>query len=216
MPLTEQDRTNVAARAGELEARTGTQVVAAVVAKSDSYPEAPWKAFTLGAVTAGLACVIWQLTGHGWSAEASETGHVLVILGGGALLALSTILNAPLARLFVDRVRRDVEATQYAQALFFRRGLDRTRRRVGILLFVSLFERKVVIVADAGFDGHIDAHDWEALTGRITLLLRHTTVAIALRAGLDAMEAMLLERGFAGSGTSDELPDVLLEEEDSP
>lgn len=214
MPLTEQDRINIATRVGDLETRTGTQVVAAVVGRSDSYPEAPWKAFALGTATAALACFIWQLAARGWSAEAPETAHVLVTLGGGALLALLTILHTPLARLFVDRVRRDVEATQFAQSLFYRRGLGRTRSRLGILLFISLFERKVVILADAGFDASIDAHDWEALTGRITFLLRHSTEAIALRAGLDAMEAMLLERGFASSGMVNELPDMLLEVKD--
>ena len=214
--MTEQERTIIATRVAALEARTGTQVVAAVVGKSDSYPEAPWKAFALGAAIAALACVIWQFAARGWSADTTETGHVLVILASGALFALLTILHAPFARLFVDRIRRDVEATQFAQALFFRRGLDRTRRRVGILLLVSLFERKVVILADEGFDGHIDAHDWATLTGRITYLLRHSTTAIALRAGLEAMEAMLLERGFACLQTANELPDALLEPEGEP
>jgi putative membrane protein len=214
MQLTEQERTNIAARVAALEHRTGTQVVTAVVGKSDSYPEAPWKAFAIGAAIAALACVLWQLAAAGWSAGSPETGHVLVILASGALLALLTILSPPFARLFVDRIRRDVEATQFAQSLFFRRGLDRTRRRVGILLLVSLFERAVVILADEGFDGRIDAHDWKALTARITLLLRHSTTAVALRAGLEAMEAMLLERGFSGSRTIDELPDTVLEMKD--
>lgn len=214
MQLTEQERTIIATRVAALEARTGTQVVTAVVGKSDSYPEAPWKAFALGAAAAALACVIWQLAARGWSADTAETGHVLVILASGALLALFTILHAPFARLFVDRMRRDVEATQFAQSLFFRHRLDRTRRRVGILLLVSLFERRVVILADEGFDGRIEAHDWAALTGRITFLLRHSTTATALRAGLEAMEAMLLERGFAGSGAVNELPDAPLEPKD--
>ena len=214
MQMTEQDQTIIATRVGELEARTGTQVVAAVVGKSDSYPEAPWKAFALGAAIAALACVIWQVAARSWSDAIPETGHVLVILGSGALLALLTILHAPFARLFVDRIRRDVEAAQFAQSLFFRRGLDRTRHRIGILLFVSLFERKVVILADAGFDGRVDAHDWETLTGRITFLLRHSTTAVAMRAGLEAMEAMLLERGFADSGIDNELPDMPLDLED--
>jgi len=214
MQLTEQERTIIAARVAALEARTGTQVVTAVVGKSDSYPEAPWKAFALGAAAAALACVVWQMAARGWSADTPETGHVLVILASGALLALLTILYPPFARLFVDRIRRDVEATQFAQSLFFRRGLDRTRNRVGVLLLVSLFERKVVILADEGFDGRIDGHDWEALTGRITLLLRHSTTATALRAGLEGMEAMLLERGFSGSGTANELPDAPLEPRD--
>jgi putative membrane protein len=216
MQLTEQERTTIATRVAALETRTGTQVVAAVVGKSDSYPEAPWKAFALGAAAAALACVIWQFTAPGWAADRPQTGHILVILASGALLALLTILVPPFARLFIDRIRRDVETTQFAQSLFFRRGLGRTRRRVGILLLVSLFERKVVILADEGFDGRIDAHDWAALTGRITFLLRHSTTTMALRAGLEAIEAMLLERGFAGSGIVNELPDAPLEPEDEP
>ena len=211
MPLTEHERTLIAERVAALEARTGTQVVTAVVGKSDSYPEAPWKAFALGSAAAALACVIWQLAAGGWSTDASRMSHVLVILGSGAFLALFAILHAPFARLFVDRTRRDVEATQFAQSLFFQRGLDRTRGRVGILLLVSLFERKVVLLADEGFDGRIEPPDWRALTTRITLLLRHGNTHTALRGGLEAMEAMLLERGFSGGVTANELPDAVLE-----
>ena len=214
MQLTEQERTIIATRVAALEARTGTQVVAAVVGKSDSYPEAPWKAFALGASAAALAGVIWQLATGGWATDTFQTAHVLVILAIGAFLALLTIVFSAFARLFVDRIRREVEVTQFAQSLFFGRGLERTRGRVGILLLVSLFERKVVILADAGFDGRIDEHDWEFLTRRVSLLLRHGTTAIALRAGLEAMEAMLLERGFAGPGSINELPDTPLEPKD--
>ena len=116
--------------------------------------------------------------------------------------------------MFIDRTRRDVEVTQFAQSLFFQRGLDRTRGRVGILLLVSLFERKVVILADEGFDGRIGESDWGALTRRITLLLRYGSTAIALQAGLDAMEAMLLERGFSGHASTNEVPDAVLEPRD--
>jgi putative membrane protein len=211
MQLTEQERTTIATRVAALEARTGTQVVTAVVGKSDSYPEAPWKAFALGASAAGLAGAVLHMASGGWATDTSEMVHVLVILGGGAVLALLAILLSPFARLFVDRTRREVEVTQFAQSLFFRRGLDRTRSRVGILLLVSLFERKVVILADEGFQGRVNAPDWETLTARITLLLGHGTTAVALRAGLDGMEAMLLTRGFAGPGAINELPDSPLE-----
>jgi putative membrane protein len=211
MQLKEHERTLIAERVAALEARTGTQVVTAVVGKSDSYPEAPWKAFALGTGAGALACVFWQLAAGGWGAEDSRMAYVLILLGSGAFLALFTILHAPFARLFVDRTRRDVEATQFAQALFFRRGLDRTRGRVGILLLVSLFERKVVLLADEGFDGHIEPPDWSALTARITLLLRHGNTSTALRGGLEAMEAMLLERGFSGGASANELPDTVLE-----
>lgn len=211
MQLTEQERTDITSRVAALEARTGTQVVTVVVGKSDSYAEAPWKAFALGTGMAALACVIFQLAEGGWSADTSRTWHVLVILIGGALLALLAVLYSPFARLFVDRIRRDVEVVQFAQSLFFQRGLDRTRGRVGMLVLLSLFERKVVILADEGFDGRIGTPDWAALTGRITFLLRHTGTATALRTGLSSLEAMLLERGFCGPGTSNELPNAVVE-----
>jgi len=211
MQLTEQERRIIAARGAALESRTGTQVVSAVIGKSDSYPEAPWKAFALGAGAAALTVVVWQLAGGDWPADLSRMAHVLVILGSGAFLALLTILWSPFARLFVDRTRRDVEVTQFAQSLFFRRGLDRTRGRVGILLLVSLFERKVVLLADEGFEGRIDAPDWGVLTRRITLLVRHGSTATGLLAGLDGMEALLLERGFCAPGKGNELPDAVLE-----
>jgi putative membrane protein len=209
MQLTEQERTMIAAKVAILEAKTGTQAVAAVVGKADSYPEAPWKAFALGAGVGALATVIWQLAVADWPTEIAQTGDVLVILGSGVILAVLTMLYMPFARWFVDRARRDAEVTQFAESLFFRRGLDRTRGRVGVLLLVSLFERKVLILADEGFDGRIGVDDWGALTRRMTLLLRHGTTANALRTGLDAMVALLLERGYYATGVDNELPDVL-------
>jgi hypothetical protein len=43
----------------------------------------------------------------------------------------------------------------------------------------------------------------------MTLLLRRGTTASALRAGLDAMVALLLERGYYAIGADNELQDVL-------
>ncbi len=216
MSLTAQDHMNIAARARALEARTGTQVVAAVVGKSDSYPEAPWKAFALGTTFAALVCVLVQLAAHDWPADFPGAGPVLGGLVFGALLALLTVVHASFARLFVDRIRCDVEVMQYAQSLFFRRGLDRVRSRVGVLLLISLFERKVVILADAGFDARVQAHDWAALADRIAFLLRNRTPAIALQAGLEALEALMLERGYSESANASASADAPLFTTDEP
>ena len=100
MRMTEQDRTSIAARVAVLEARTGTQVVTAVVGKSDSYPEAPWKAFALGAAAAALlACRICRSAAGGEPAESPiQRRHVLVILGSGAILALLAIVSCAASR----------------------------------------------------------------------------------------------------------------------
>jgi putative membrane protein len=210
MQLSEQDKERLTSRVGVLEAKTGAQVVTCLVARSDSYPEAPWKAFSLGASIAAIAMGACALLIRDWEAAEPILYSATAILGSGALLALLTMAFAPLARLFTDRVRRGVEVGQHARSMFFDRGLDRTRGRIGILLLVSLFERQVVLLADDGFEGRIGDADWQELTGRVTLLLRHDGAAGALQAALDGLEALLLARGFRGDGTANELPDSLV------
>jgi len=212
MRLTEEEQSLISRRVAGLEARTGAQTVAALIGRSDSYPEAPWKAFALGAALAALYSAARSLIAYEWEAGQSAIDQAVVILGSGAGLALLAVLLEPVARLFTDRRRRDLEVTQYAKALFFDRGLDRTRGRIGILLLVSLFERKVVILADDGFEARIDREDWQRLTDRMTLLLRRGFIAGALHAGLEWLEALLLARGYRlDESAANELPNAILQ-----
>ncbi len=212
MRLTEEEKSLLSARVAGLETRTGAQAVAAVIGKSDAYPEVPWKAFALGAAAAALYSATRSLITYDWEAGESALYHAIVILGAGAVLALLAVLLEPVARLFTDTRRRDLEVNQYAKALFFDRGLDRTRGRIGILLLVSLFERKVVILADDGFEARIDHDDWQRLTDRMTLLLSRGTVTGALHAGLEGLEALLLERGYrVDENAADELSNAVMQ-----
>ncbi|HEX7812350.1 MAG TPA: hypothetical protein VF460_10620 [Burkholderiales bacterium] len=210
MQLSEQDKERLAARVAALEARTGAQVVTALVARSDSYAEVPWKAFALGAALAALVMAASSLLVRDWEAGQSALYNAVAILGSGAALALLALFIAPLARLFTDRMRRSLEVGQHARSMFFDRGLDRTRGRVGILLLVSLFERQVVLLADDGFEAAIADADWQELTRRVTLLLRHDGAVGALHAALDGLEALLLAQGFRGDGGGNELPNAIV------
>jgi putative membrane protein len=207
MQISDEDRERLARRVAVLEARTGAQVVTALVARSDAYPEVPWKAFALGAGLAALVLAARSLLGHEWQTAQPALGHAAFMLVAGLLAALAALLWAPLARLLTDRARRAAEVGQHARAMFFDRGLDRTRGRIGIMLLASVFEREIVLLADDGFEGKVDASDWQALTHRVGLLLRHGGPAAALHAGLDGLEALLLARGFRGDGGPNELPD---------
>ena len=212
MRLTIDEQSQISHRVAGLEARTGAQVVAAVIEKSDSYPEAPWKAFALGAALAALYAAGRSLIAYDWEAGESALAQAVVILSSGAGLALVVVLLQPVARLFTDRRRRDLEVSQYAKALFFDRGLDRTRGRIGILLLASLFERKVVILADDGFEARVEPEDWQRLTDRMTLLLSRGNVPGAMHAGLEGLEALLLERGYrVDESIADELPNTVLQ-----
>ena len=66
MLLSKAETDAITARSGELEARIGVQVIAAITPKADAHVELPWKAFALGAVLAGLAMVVADAVRPQW------------------------------------------------------------------------------------------------------------------------------------------------------
>lgn len=201
MNLSETDRKEIAGRAERLEARSGVQVVAAVVGRCDAYPEIPWKAFALFSGLAFLAASLWH-------PDAVLGG--LTFLVGGAAAALATLFLPAFARLFLGAARRETETRQYADSFFLAHGLGRTQRRNAVLLLVGVFERCVVVLPDGGLP--LAAAELHDIIARMRPALAAGRVAPALRDGLDALEALLVAKGFTAGGGRDEIAAEVIEE----
>ena len=196
----------------DLEAKTGVQLVTAVIGKADSYVELPWKAFALGTALAGLALVVADTLSPRWSGAENALIFAVAILGAGAASGLLAVVAPPYARLFLRASRRDLEVRHYAQTFFLRRELFATRGRTGILLLVSLFERKVEILADVGLHARFDAADWRTVIDAMTPLLRERRCFGALQQGVARIEALLLAKGMTATRRGNELPDRPIQE----
>ena len=200
-------------RVADLERSTGVEVVAAVIARADSHPEIPWKAFALGASLALLAAVAAALTAPGWEAAEAIVETAVATLAVGAAAALATVWIAPLARLFLSRARRQAEVLQYAQAMFLDAGLQRTPRRDGILLLVALFEREVVALADLGVRERIGPAGLDKVISAVTATLKRGQVKEALLDGLARLEETLAASGFrAQPGEPNEVAEALIQQ----
>jgi putative membrane protein len=195
-----------------LEARTGVQIVPGVVGKSDSYPEVPWKAFAIGASFSGLGVIVADDLRPQWVTASTVLIHVIVILAVAATCALLAAFWPPIARLLVRSTRAHIEVRQHAESLFLRRGLFATRNRVGILVLVSLFEKRIEIIADTGFDGRVTEADWRDVITRMTPHLERRRPFEALRDALHAIEGLLTASGFRAEGAGDELPNTAIQE----
>jgi len=208
MNLTHAETEATAARVAQVEARTGVEVVAAVVGKSHAYPQLPWKAFALGAVIAGFAVVLSDALRPDWVTAWTVLLQTVAVLAVGAAGALLVVFVASFARLFLRPPRRDFEVRRYAEVLFLQKELFATRERIGVLLLVSLFEHKVEILPDRGLASRVTAADWHRVIARMMPLLQDRHAAAALLAGLAAMEEMLVAKGFARRADGvNELPD---------
>jgi putative membrane protein len=92
--------------------------------------------------------------------------------------------------------RHHVEAHLHAQSLFLRHELHRAPQRTGVLILVSMFERRIEIIPDLGFRNRVSDADWDAIVARMTPRMRRERPFHALQEALTALETLLIDKGF--------------------
>jgi len=153
----EQIRLAVAAA----EETTSGEIATMVVARSDSYREAIILGAVLGAALTALLIAIASHHVTIWSYLPLTIG-----LYFPAHLLISRVHQ--LQRPFIARQRLSEAVRERAVRAFYEKGLYRTRHETGILIFISVFERKVWILGDRGINARIPAASWQQLVQLLT------------------------------------------------
>ena len=213
MVLTEQERQEINELAQQFEAATGAQAVAAIVGKADEYPDIPWKAFALGAALAALAVVADEFIQPDWASIHTPLRDVAAILAAGVLCSVAAMAIPAFGRLFLNRERARGEVRQYAQGIFLQREVFKTTGRVGILMLVARFERRVVILPDSGIARHVSARELDEVIAAMAPQLAQAQPVQAFRAGFDALAALLKRKGVQLARHGNELADGAVVEE---
>jgi putative membrane protein len=170
----------------------------------------PWRAFALGASVAALAALAIDIGRPDWLSASALLLQAIIILGAGALAGAAAYWWPWFARLFLGAARARAEVRQCAEGLFLSRELFATPRRDAVLILVSLFEHRVVVVPDAFYRGRVTSAEWEQVVDRMTPLLKAGRTAEAFSAGLAALEGLLAAKGLERGEPHNALPDALL------
>jgi putative membrane protein len=209
--ISDHDRRRLDERVAETEKRTRTQIVLTLIRRSDSYAELPWKAFAMGSSVAGLILLVLYGGLNGWYPEVTALMMLVGILAFGALSALLTLMVPRFAKCFLPDYRAEMEVQQYAKSLFLDRELFATQNRSAVLVLVSLFERRVVILPDKGLDGRFQEEDIKNMIGVMTPFLKRKQIIQAFDAALDYL--IRLPAITSQKSCDNELPDSIIEEE---
>ena len=210
MHLTAEQSRTVEQRIAAIEARTGVQVVVALIGRCDAYPEIRWKAFALAAALASLAVVGIDLLEPGWN-PGSVVAAVAILAAGAANALLAQFVPA-WGRRFVRDNRAEAEARDYARSLFLERGLHATRERTAVLVMIGLYERVVVVHPDEGLAARIGEDGWRDVVGAVTPRLAAGDRPGAIDAGLRALGDLLERAGTAVPAGGGALPDRPIQE----
>lgn len=101
-----------------------------------------------------------------------------------------------LKRLFVGQQHLDRATRQRAETAFLQEEVFNTRHRTGILIFISFFEREVIVIADRGISKVVDQKEWDNLVKGITQNIRVGKVTDGISEAIKRCGEILLEKGF--------------------
>jgi putative membrane protein len=204
------DRAAIEAAVREVEAQSAGEIVPYAVERSDHYLLALWHAATLGALLGALAAALVHWTGEFWGSPA-VLWIALPPAAGAALGWIAALAVPALRRVLVPPDVLAARVHQRATQAFVDEEVFRTRDRTGILIFVSLFERHVVVRADRGLDAVVTQGEWEKVVASIVDGIRRGQPGPALAEGIRRC-ASLARRLPPRSDDRDELPGQLRSE----
>jgi putative membrane protein len=185
------------------EGRTSGEIATMVVDHSDRYHEAE----VLGGIlVSGLVALI----------IAVAIQHVTI----WSYIPMVCILYVP-ARLlfirfpqlkfpFINKTRMMHAVRERAVRAFYEKGLYRTRDENGILIFISILERKVWILGDKGVDRQIPHETWQAHALEISTGIRDGHPCDALCAVIEKCGQVLAEHFPIKADDTNELSDDLI------
>jgi putative membrane protein len=190
----------------EVERTTSGELILDVVTACDEYGSIGWRVAALFAAIAFLGLAGLAPPDHAWVYLVAQAIAVLVAHG--------------LAR--IDAVRRwllphelvETRVAERARRAFGENGLTRTAGRTGILVFVAVLERRVVVLADEGIHRVLDPDErWEDVVALAVAGLREGRAVEGLEAALRRCGAILARHAPAPDHNPNELPNRVVVED---
>jgi putative membrane protein len=124
-----------------------------------------------------------------------------VQLAFGGLGVAAALWVPGFRRVFVTEERASETAEEQAFQEFYRHGLQRTAGETGVLLFVSLFERRVIVLGDRGIDEKLNARHWEQVDQAVLAGIRAGDLPAGLSRALTECGEVLAQH-FPATGAN--------------
>lgn len=201
--FTGSEQAAIAAAIKEVEKNTAGEIAVMVVDQSDTYPE--------GAILAGLiagvflSLVVTQL-------YFNDSLTYFMIFFAGFVPGIGWLANCLPAfkRIFISRNRLAEMVREQAVQAFYEKGLYRTRDATAVFFFISLFERKLWILADEGINSRISPAELQAYAGDMAEGIRQGRAAEVLCTEIARLGLVLAEHFPARDDDVDELSNQVI------
>ncbi|MEE4271011.1 MAG: hypothetical protein V2I67_05030 [Thermoanaerobaculales bacterium] len=207
--FTDADLEAVSEAAKGAEDRTSGEIVPYVVGACDEYPEAGWKAAAFGLLAGAAGGFAAHFLGGFWGGSVLQWIVVPAVVLAFVGCCLCRWVPA-VRRSFVRDEILDLRARRRAAVAFVDEEVFSTRDRTGILIFVAVFEHRVIVMGDAGINRAVPDGAWAGIVDDLVAGIRSGDTASALIGGIAECGRLLEKyRVEIRPDDTDELPNEL-------
>lgn len=200
----EEETRRIESAVQQAEERTSGEIVPMVVDESYDYPRAE----ILGAGLFSLATAV----SLSWAFLGESLWHFLWLFALSYFPFKCLIRSVPALRrrlIHPDEISAEVE--EKAVVSFLGQGLHHTRDETGILILISLFERRVHVLADRGINAVVPANSWDGVVQTITDGIHRGETCDALCAAIESCGQLLEEHFPVKADDTNELANLIIE-----
>ena len=202
--LTEAEQQRLKNCVADVEKKTSGEIVPVIASMSSDYA----RAAALTTLLLGLALSIPGALILGMTAMWS---YLIVFLGGYLVAMLLVRLYPVLMGPFLSNHEKTAEVHKAAAINFHAHGLHRTRDLTGILIYVSVYERRVAVLADSGIDAKVDPGVWQEVVDMVTDGIRSGQAPDALCRAVARCGELITAHFPVRPDDVDELPNLIVD-----
>ncbi len=200
--FSEEEKERIRQAVTAAEQKTSGEIVPAVVSASARYTEIELLGLVVGLGIATFAAAVY----------ADVWGHDLVYMLPmvGATAGFFACRIPWVKRRLLSHRRRNEAVLQRSLAAFTAEGLHQTRDHTGILIFVSLLEHEVEVLADKGINEKVPQGTWDEVVGLLTTELRAGHACEGFCKAIERCGVILAQHFPRSTDDKDELSDRLV------
>ncbi len=190
-----QDLERIKTAVHQAESKISGEIVPVFVEKSGFYSVANYRA----AVVAGTMLFLLVILFDRYMPTLAIYDPLLIFL----LVFMFSLVGALtsnyvdfIKRIFVAQRHFDSATRQRAETAFLQEEVFNTRHRTGIMIFISFFEREVMVIADRGISKVVEQKEWDKMVQGIIQNIRMGKVVDGIEVAILRCGEILLEKGF--------------------
>jgi putative membrane protein len=193
--FSEEDQNRIKAAVKQAEEKISGEIVPVFVEQSGVYTIAQYRGALIAAAITFVGIVIYDKLIPTWGVF--DPIYILSIVALGSVLgaALPQFI-VPLRRLLIGQKHFDQATRSKAENAFLEEEVFATRHRTGIMIFISFFEREVIVMADRGISKVVDQKEWDKIVHTITSGITQGKMVDGIVAAINRCGEILLEKGF--------------------